>query len=81
MIDVHWTPNDASALSTIATHVFRRYEIDPFSEESINNLKIGAENNTQFVIDVINAPFRKEFENVKSINKHNNKTPTFNRTT
>lgn len=62
---------DAALLSTFSQNVLQRYCLDTSSHRPLVELGQVQRFNPQFVVDIINAPFKKEFDNIKALNAYN----------
>lgn len=71
MINVHSSPVEAATLGSFGYNVVLRYRLDPSSHHSLIDLGKSQEFNPYFLADVINAPFKKEFENIRALRSYN----------
>lgn len=70
MINIHTSPIEACAVHQFASGVFRKYAIDPKSNQAIVDFSELTGRQGEFLVDVINSPIRSEHQSIKAFDRY-----------
>lgn len=70
MISVHTSPIDAALLSPFSQNVLQRYHLDTSSHAPFLDLGKVHPFDPYFLVDILNVPYKKEFDNIKTLRSY-----------
>ncbi len=70
MITSKTSPVELSMISAFSTNVLKRFNVDVNSTLPLSEFEFHSQIDSQFIIDLICAPFQTEFANIKLLNRY-----------